>query len=149
MENEEPRPVKSINRRCLEIKPYNCLIWGKRAGKENLRSPEEKGISAFVTALGTRGACNNFDKSANDDAFDFNNNTLKNNEVSIKWHPSCYSIFINSKNLSLFKDNQLNEEGTSPLNDTDGTSAHSQKPLINLKDACIFCGYIKHNTDKS
>ena len=89
MENEEPRPVKSINRRCLEIKPYNCLIWGKRAGKENLRSPEEKGISAFVTALGTRGACNNFDKSANDDAFDFNNNTLKNNEVSIKWHPSC------------------------------------------------------------
>ena len=47
MENEEPSPVKLINR-CLEIKPYNCLICGKRAGKENLRSPGEKGISAFV-----------------------------------------------------------------------------------------------------
>ena len=103
MENEEPSPMKLLNRRCLEIKPYNCLIFGKRAAKENLRSPEEKGISAFVTALGIRGACNNFYKSAYDNVFDFNNNILRN-KVSIKWHPSCYSTFTNSKNLSFFKD---------------------------------------------
>ena len=76
MENEKTSPVKLINR-CLEIKPYNCLICGKRAGKENLRSPGEKGISAFVRALGIRGACSKFDKSAYDDVFDFNNNNLK------------------------------------------------------------------------
>ena len=131
MENEEPSPVKLINRRCLEIKPCNYLICGKRAGKENLRSPGKKGISAFVTALGIGGACNNFDKSTYDDVFDFNNNTLKNNEVSIKWHPSCYSTLTNSKNISFFKDNQSNEESTSPLNNADETSARSQKPLIN------------------
>ena len=44
MENEEPSPVKLINRRCLEIKPYNWLICGKRAGKENLRRLGEKGM---------------------------------------------------------------------------------------------------------
>ena len=103
MENEEPNPVKVIHRRCPEIKPYNWLICGKRAGKENLRNPGEKGISAFVTALGIRETCNNFYKSASDDVFDFNNNTLKNNEVLIKWHPSCYSTFTNSKNLSFLK----------------------------------------------
>ena len=43
-------------------KPYSCLICGKRAGKENLRSPGEKGISAFVRALGVRGACNTLKK---------------------------------------------------------------------------------------
>ena len=69
-------------------------------------------------------------------------------EVSIKWHSSCYSAFTNSKNLSFFKDNQSNEETTSILNDFDGTYERSQKPLISLKDACIFCGYIKHNNDK-
>ena len=37
MENEEPNPVKVIHRRCPEIKPYNWLICGKRAGKENLK----------------------------------------------------------------------------------------------------------------
>ena len=42
--------------------------------------------------------------------------------------------------------NQSNEESTTPLNDTDETSIRSQKPLINLKDACIFSGYIKHIT---
>ena len=103
MENEESSPVKLTNRRCLEIKPYNCLVCGKRAGRENLRSPGEKGISAFVTALGIRGACNNFDKSAYDDVFDFNKNTLKNNEVSRKWHPSCYSTFTNSKTYRFLK----------------------------------------------
>ena len=133
MDNENPSPVNFINK-CLEIKPYNCLICGKQAGKENLRSPGEKDISAFVTAFGIRGACNNFDKSAYDDVFDFNNNAMKNNEVSIKWHPGCYSPLTNSKDLSFFKDNQSNEDS-------------SQKPLINLKDACIFCGYIKHNND--
>ena len=125
MENEEPSPVRLINRKCLETEPYNCLIWGKQLGKEDLRSPGEKGISAFVTALGIRGACNNFGKSAYNDVFEFNNNTLKNNKVSIKWHPSCYSTFTNSKNLSFFKDNQSNEESTSHLNDTDGTYTHS------------------------
>ena len=64
-------------------KPYSCLICGKRAGKENLRSPGEKGISAFVRALGVRGACN----------------TLKKNKVSTKWHPSYYSTITNSKDL--------------------------------------------------
>ena len=49
-----------VNRRCFEIKPYSCLICGKRAGKENLRSPGEKGISAFVRALGVSRACNTF-----------------------------------------------------------------------------------------
>ena len=73
MANEEPSPVKLINRRCLKIKPCNFLICGKRAGKE-------KGISAFVTALGIRGACNNFDKSVYNDVFHFNNNSLKNNK---------------------------------------------------------------------
>ena len=107
-----------------------------------------QGRSAFVTALGIRGACNNFDKSAYDDVFDFNNNTLKSNKASIKWHPSCYSTFTNSKSLSFFKDNQSNEERTSPLNDTDRTCTCSQKPLINFKCACIFCGYVKHNNDK-
>ena len=106
MQNEEPSPIKLINRRCFEIKLYNCLIFRKRAGKENLRSPGEKGISAFVRALGIRGACSKFDKSAYDDVFDFNNNNLKNNEVSVKWHPSYYSTFTNSKKLSFFKGNQ-------------------------------------------
>ena len=44
MENKEPSPVKLINRRCLEIKLYNWLICGKRAGKENLRRLGEKGM---------------------------------------------------------------------------------------------------------
>ena len=73
MENKEPSPVKLINGRCLEIKPYNCI----------LRCPGEKGIPAFVTAPGIRGACNNFGKSAYNDIFDCNNNTLENNEVSV------------------------------------------------------------------
>ena len=47
MENEEPRPVKLINRRCLELKPYNCLICEKQAGKENVKSLGEEGVSAF------------------------------------------------------------------------------------------------------
>ena len=59
-------------------------------------------ISSFVTAPGIRGACNNFDKSAYDDLFDFNSNILKNNEVSIKWYPTFYSAFTNSEKLSLF-----------------------------------------------
>ena len=84
MENKEPSSVNLINRRCFEIKSYNCLICGKRAGKGNLRSPGEESISVFVTALRIRGTCNNFDKSKYDVVFDFNNNTLKNNEVSIK-----------------------------------------------------------------
>ena len=37
LRNGKPSPVKLINR-CLEIKPYKCLICGKWAGKENLRS---------------------------------------------------------------------------------------------------------------
>ena len=55
MENEESSRVKLINRRLLAVKPYIFfffLICGKRAGKENLRGPEKKGISAFVIALG-------------------------------------------------------------------------------------------------
>ena len=84
MENKEPSPVNLINKRCFETKSYNCLICGKRAGKGNLRSPGEESISVFVTALRIRGACNNFDKSEYDVVFDFNNNTFKNNEVSIK-----------------------------------------------------------------
>ena len=96
---------RKVNRRCLEIKPCNHLICGKGAAKEHLSAPGEKGISAFVTALGIIGACNNFDKSVYDDVFDFNNNTLKSNEVSTKWHPSCYSTFTNSKTLSFFKGN--------------------------------------------
>ena len=103
MKYEEPSPVKLINR-CLEIKPYNCLIFEKRAEKENLRSPREKDISAFVTGLGLRGGCSNFGKkSAYNDVFDFNNNTLKNNEVSIKWHLGYYSTFTNSKNASFLR----------------------------------------------
>ena len=31
--------------------------------------------------------------------FDFNNNTLKKNEVSIKWYLGYYSTFTNSKNV--------------------------------------------------
>ena len=69
--------------------------------------------------------------------------------MKFQWHPSKLLFnFTNFKNLSFFKDNQSNEESTSPLNDTDGTSTYSQKPLTNLKDACIFCGYIQHNNDK-
>ena len=34
MENKEPSSVKLINRRCLETKPYNCLISGKQARKK-------------------------------------------------------------------------------------------------------------------
>ena len=45
--------------------------------KSNEQSLGEKGISAFVTALGIRGACNNFEKIEYDDVFDFNKNTLK------------------------------------------------------------------------
>lgn len=106
MENKEPSPVNLINR-CLEIKSYNCLICGKRAGKGNLRSPGEESISAFITALRIRWACNNFDKSEYDVVFDINNNTLKNNDVSIKWHPRWYLTFTTSKDISFFKDNPL------------------------------------------
>ena len=63
-------------------------------------------------------------------------------------HRRCYSVFTNAKSLSFFKDNQLNEESTSPLNDTDGASTGSQKPLIDFKDPGTFCGYIKHNNGK-
>ena len=69
---------------------------------------------------------------------------MKNNEASVTWRLRCYSTFTKSRNLSFFKDNQSNEERTSPLNDTVVTSARSEKPFINLKDACIFCGYLKH-----
>lgn len=144
MEYEEPSPVKLINR-CLEIKPYNCLIFEKRAEKENLRSPREKGISAFVTGLGLRGGCSNFGKkSAYNGVFDFNNNTLKKNEVSIKWDLGYYSTFTDSKNVKTI--NQM-RKSTSSF-DTDGTTTRSQKPLTNLIDVCIFLGYIKHKNDK-
>ena len=63
-------------------------------------------------------------------------------------HRRCYSVFTNAKSLSFFKDNQLNEESISPLNDTDGASTGSQKPLIDFKDPGTFCGYIKHNNGK-
>ena len=69
---------------------------------------------------------------------------MKNNEASVTWRLRCNSTFTKSRNLSFFKDNQSNEERTSPLNDTVVTSARSEKPFINLKDACIFCGYLKH-----
>ena len=48
-----------------------------KISKSNEQSLGEKGISAFVTALGIRGACNNFEKIEYDDVFDFNKNTLK------------------------------------------------------------------------
>ena len=84
MENEEPNPVKLINRTCLDIKSYNCLIYGKWAGKQILRDLREKGIWGFAAALGIKGDWNNFNKISCDDVFNFNNNSLKNNEVSKK-----------------------------------------------------------------
>ena len=44
MDEEENRPVKLIKKECLEVKSYNCIICGKRAGKDGLRTPTEKGI---------------------------------------------------------------------------------------------------------
>lgn len=104
MENEESSRVKLINRRRLAVKPYIFfLICGKRAGKENLWGPEKKGISVFVMALGTRGAWNNLGKSPYDDVFDFNNNTLINNKVSIKRHLSCYEPLPTLKSYGFLK----------------------------------------------
>ena len=37
-------PVKFIKNKYLEVKSYNCIICDKRAGKDGLRTPTEKGI---------------------------------------------------------------------------------------------------------
>ena len=50
MDNEEPSPVKLINWPYLEIKSWNFLICGKRAGNKNRRSPWEKNISTYITS---------------------------------------------------------------------------------------------------
>ena len=41
--DESSSPVKLFYKKHLEIKSYNCVICGKRAGQDVLRSPTEKG----------------------------------------------------------------------------------------------------------
>ena len=42
--DEEVSPVKISKRRTLEIKPYNCVICGKRGGVGGLLQPLEKSM---------------------------------------------------------------------------------------------------------
>ena len=102
MEQDEDavRPVKIYHQQKLEVKPYNCLICGKRADSESLRTPGDKGITAFVGALEVRGECNGFPKNDYMSIIDFDNKTLIGGNTDVRWHPKCYSSFCNSKHLS-------------------------------------------------
>ena len=69
----EESPVKVYhNQISLDVKPYNCLICGRRSGDETLRKPgEKKGVYTFITALETRGNCNGFTLTDYETVFNF------------------------------------------------------------------------------
>ena len=62
MNNKEDTvsPIKLFHKVALEVKAYNCIVCGKRAGNENLRTPGQKGLATFVSALQIRGECRYF-----------------------------------------------------------------------------------------
>ena len=96
----EESPVKVYhNQTSLDVKPYNCLICGRRSGDETLRKPGEKGVYTFITALETRGNCNGFTLTDYQTVFNFEIKKLQEGEDRVRWHPKCYSTFTNSTNL--------------------------------------------------
>ena len=92
--------------------------------KMSRKRKSQKSRRKFVAALGIRGAWNEFDKSAYDNVLYFNNKTLKYNEISIKWSPSCYPTFTSSKNLSFFKFNQMRKARAFQMKLTEHLHAH-------------------------
>ena len=138
--NDNISPVKIYNQASLEVKAYNCLICGRRSGKETLRNPREKGVSTFISSLIVRGNCNGFPVSAYNGIFDITNKTLEAGETNVRWHRKCYSTFTNSCNLEYVAPVDSPAEDKLP-------KTRSQKPLIDLKSCCMFCGLKKHKND--
>lgn len=138
----EESPVKVYhNQTSLDVKPYNCLICGRRSGDETLRKPGEKGVYTFITALETRGNCNGFTLTDYQTVFNFEIKKLQEGEDRVRWHPKCYSTFTNSTNLKYLclKEPEKQQEEV--------TRTRSQKPLIDLQKCCMFCGFRKHKND--
>ena len=144
MNNKEDTasPIKLFHKVALEVKAYNCIVCGKRAGNENLRTPGQKGLATFVSALQIRGECNGFPKHAYSNIFDFDNKSLNTGITDVRWHPKCYSSFTNSTNLSYFT-----TESESTPETSEKPATRSQKPLINLQTAYMFCGFRQHHND--
>ena len=75
MNNKEDTasPIKLFHKVALEVKACNCIVYGKRAGNENLKTPGQKGLAIFVSTLQIRGECNGngFPKHAYSNIFDF------------------------------------------------------------------------------
>ena len=141
VDEETASPVKIYHQKNFEVKPYNCLICGKRAGKESLRSPKEQGITTFINALEVRRECNDFHIDHYKDMIDFESKSWLSDITVVKWHPKCYASYCNPKNLSYLTTSPSTNPSISK------SSTRAKKPLINLKEKCMFCGYKKHHND--
>ena len=128
------------NQASLDVKPYNCLICGRRSGDETLKKPGEKGVYTFITALETRENCNGFTLTDYQIVFNFEIKKLQEGEDRVRWHPKCYSTFTNSTNLKYLC---LKE----PEKQQEVMRTRSQKPLNDLQKCCMFCGFRKHKND--
>ena len=89
MNNKEDTasPIKLFHKVALEVKAYNCIVCGKRAGNENPRTPGQKGLATFVSALQIKGECNGFPKHAYINIFDFDKKSLNTGITDVRWHP--------------------------------------------------------------
>ena len=100
---------------------------------------------AFICSLVTRGTCNGFPINSYASIFDIENKTLKQGQENVvRWHPKCYSTYTNSANLAYVAVVDTSMVNV-PLEDTSKT--RSQKPLIDLKSCCMFCGFKKRNNE--
>ena len=140
MESEECSPVKLFNGSRLQVKSYNCLICGNRSQNETLRKPGAQGVSTFIECLKLKGFCNGYPVDSYDSWFNLEENTATiEGENSVRWHPRCYSNFTNPDALKKYMTDESDESNE--------RETRSQKPLIDLKNCCMFCGYRKHKND--
>ena len=143
MQEDQESPVKVFHQKSLDIKAYNCLICGKRAGKAGLRSPKEQGVTSFISALSIRKECNGVRIEQFEGNIDFVNKIWRKDIGSVKWHAKCYATYTNSRNLEFLCERSVDDETIN----LPSTSTRSKTPCIDLKSMCMFCGNKKRQND--
>ena len=141
MDDEKASPVKlaTTKEKLPTIQDTICFICGKK-DSENLRTPQVKGLTTFVSALMIRGQCNGIPLVGFREYVDFDLKIWKNDSVKVKWHAACYSTFTNPTNLKYCHSNAESDEEATP-------STRSKKPSIDLQSKCMFCGFQKTKGD--
>ena len=90
-----------------------------------------------------REQCNGYIKQQYEEYVNFDSLTWKE-EISdkVRWHVNCYASYVSPQNIK-----QSSFCSTDISMQIETIATRSQKPLINLKENCMFCTFKKHKKE--